>query len=159
MRHHPEHVAALIDDAGDAVHCAVVVPIRIDHAVRRRVAEQHPALALEPRNGRAVGDVIAFAMGDRDTDHLPGIVAAREWRIGTLDTQINVAADKTKLRIAHQYAGQQTRFAGDLKTVAYRQHEPAFGGEAAHRVHDRSARGNGAAAEIIAIGEAARKYD
>src|SRR5580704_12625224 len=62
MRHHAEHVAALVDDAGDGVHGAVVVPVRVDHAVRRGVAEQHPALAFKPGDGFAVGNVVALAM-------------------------------------------------------------------------------------------------
>src|SRR3974390_894832 len=60
MRHHPNDVPARIEDTGYAVHRAVVIPVRIDHAVGRRIAEQRPALALEPRDGLAVGDVIAF---------------------------------------------------------------------------------------------------
>ena len=52
------------------------------------VAEQHAALAFEPRDRLAVGDVIALAMRDRHADHLAGIVAARERRVGALDLQI-----------------------------------------------------------------------
>src|ERR1700758_4340569 len=99
MRHHAKHIAALVDDTGDAIHRAIVIPVRIDQAVGRRIAEQHPAFALEPRNGLAVGDVIAFAVRHRDPDHLPGIVATSERRVGTLDPQIDVAADETKLSI------------------------------------------------------------
>src|SRR5581483_3480665 len=46
VRHHAEDVAALVDNAGDRVHRAVVVPVRIDHAVRRGIAEKHPPLAF-----------------------------------------------------------------------------------------------------------------
>src|SRR5271166_1678766 len=60
MRHHPKHIPALVDDTGDAVHRAVVIPVRIDHAVGRRIAEQHSALALEPGDGLPVGDVISL---------------------------------------------------------------------------------------------------
>src|SRR4029078_8673182 len=38
VRHHAQHVAAFVDDAGDGVHGAVVVPVRTDSAVARRVA-------------------------------------------------------------------------------------------------------------------------
>ena len=47
-------------------------------AVGRRIAEGDPALAFQPRDGLAVGDVVAFAVRDRHADHLAGIVAARE---------------------------------------------------------------------------------
>ena len=98
------------------------------------VAERHPALALEPRDGLAVGDVVAFAVRDRDFDHLAGIVAARERRIGALDAQIDVAADETELGVAHEHAGQQPRLAGDLKAVADGKDEPALLREGAHGV-------------------------
>ena len=107
----------------------------------------------------AVGDVVALTVRHRHADHLAGIVAAGKRRIGALDPQIDVAADEAKLRVAHQHAGQEPGLAGDLKAVAHRQHEPAFGGEAAHRVHDRRARRDGAAAQIIAIGKAAGNDD
>src|SRR5262245_24122399 len=64
VRHHPEHVASLIEDAGDGVGRAVDVPLRIEAAVGRGVAEQHPALAFEPRDCCLVGDVIALAVRD-----------------------------------------------------------------------------------------------
>ena len=62
-----------------------------------RIAENHPPLAFEPRDGLAVGDVIALAMRHRHADHLAGIVAARERRVGTLDPQIDVAADEAQV--------------------------------------------------------------
>src|ERR1700733_4115470 len=155
MRHHAKHIAALIDDAGDGVHGAVVVPVWVDHAVRRRIAENHPALAFQPGDGLAVGNIIALAVRYRNADHLAGIVAAGERRVGALDPQIDVAADEAKLRVAHQHARQQPSLAGDLKAVANRQHEAAFLRKGAHRVHDRGARRDCSAAQIVAIREAA----
>ncbi len=72
-----------------------------------------------------VGDVVALAVGDRDVDHLAGIVAAGERRVGALDPQIDVAADEFERRIAHQHAGQQPRLAQDLEAVADAEHQPA----------------------------------
>src|SRR5262249_50142706 len=115
--------------------------------------------ALEPGNCLAVGDVIALAMRDRDPDHLPGIVTARERGVGTLDAQKDIAANEAELSVAHQHAGQESRFAGDLKSVAYRQHESALGGKGAHRVHDRRAGGDSTTTQVIAVREATRNDD
>ena len=68
-------------------------------------------------------------MGDRHADHLAGIVAARERRIGALDPQMHVMADEFQPRIAHQHAGQQAGLAEDLKAVADAEHEAAIGRE------------------------------
>ena len=134
---------------------AVDVGVLVDHAIGRTVAIEHPPLALEPLHGLLVRLVVAFAMRDRHADHLAGIVAAGERRIGTFDPQMDVVADEFQPRIAHQHAGQEAGFAEDLKSVADAEHEAAAGCEGPHRIHHRRTRGNGAAAQIVAIGEAA----
>ncbi len=158
MRHHAEHVAALVDDAGDGIDGAIVVPVRIDHAVGRGIAEDHPALAFQPRDGLAVGDVVALAVRDRHADHLAGIVAAGEGRVGTLDPQINVMADEAQVLVAHQHAGQQPGLAQNLEAVANAEREPPVGREFAYRVHDWAARGDRPATKIVAVGEAPRDH-
>src|SRR5258708_6951034 len=85
MRHQPQHVAALAQNSGNRVGRAVDIPARIELAVRPHIAERHPSLALQPRHGFAVGDVVALAMGDRDADHLAGVVAAGERCVRALD--------------------------------------------------------------------------
>ena len=125
MRHHAEHIAALVDDAGDRIRRAVDVGLLVDDAVGRAVAIEHPPLAFEPLQGLFIGFVIALAMGDRHADDLAGIVAAGERRVGALDPQMHVVADEFQPRVAHQDAGQQARLAEDLKAVADAEHEPA----------------------------------
>src|SRR5712691_13342130 len=51
VRHHAEHVAPLVEHAGDGVGRAIDVPCRLERPIWRRIAEQHPPLALEPRDG------------------------------------------------------------------------------------------------------------
>src|SRR5262249_61271153 len=70
MRHHAEHVALVVEHTGDGVGRAVDVPCRVERPIGRGIAEQHPALALEPRDRLVIGNVIAFAMGRRHADHL-----------------------------------------------------------------------------------------
>jgi hypothetical protein len=72
---------------------------------------------------------------------------------------MHILANEFQLRIAHQDAGQQARFAQDLKAVADPEHETAIGGVFAHRVHHRRAGGNRAAAQIVAIGKPAGHHD
>ena len=55
--------------------------------------------------------------------------------------------------------GSSPRFAQDLKAVADAEHQPAIGRELAHRIHDRRAAGNRAAAQIVAVGKPARHDD
>ena len=68
-------------------------------------------------------------------------------------------ADEAPPRVAHQHARQQSRLAEDLEAVADAEHQPAARGVGAHRVHDPRPRGDRAAAQIIAIGEAAGQHD
>ena len=140
-----------------AIDCAAPLMLESSSTTpsARAVAIEHPPLAFEPLHRLFVGFVIALAMRDRHADDLAGIVAARERRIRAFDPQMHVLADEFQPRIAHQHAGQQARFAQDLKAVADAEHETAIGREFAHRVHDRRTRGNRAAAQIVAIGKAA----
>ena len=69
VRHQAEHVAGLVEDAGDAARRAVALV---------EIAQGDPALALEPVERRRVGLVVAVMMGDREDDFLARSVAAGE---------------------------------------------------------------------------------
>src|SRR5438477_12514490 len=85
MRHHPEHVAALIDDPGNRMRGPVDVGGLVDYALGGAVAIEHPSLALEPFQRVFVRLVIALAMGDRHADDLPGVIATGERRVRSFD--------------------------------------------------------------------------
>src|SRR5262245_19609333 len=136
MRHHPEHVALVAENACDGIGRTIVVPIRIETAVGGSVAEQHPALALEPRDGLLVGDVVALAMRDRHADDLARIITARERRIGALDSQTNLVTDELERGIAHQHAWQQPGLAENLEAIANAEHKAATLGMFTHRIHN-----------------------
>jgi hypothetical protein len=159
MRHHAEHVALVADNACNR-RCRAVDVVRIaDFAGSAAITIKHPSFAFETADRLFVGGVVALAMRHRNADHLPGIVAARERRIGSLDAQMHVAADELELRVTHQHAGQQARLAEDLKTVADAEYEAAIGSVGANRIHDRRTRGNRPATQIIAVGETTRHHD
>ncbi len=130
MRHHAEHIAALVDDAGDRIAAPLMLERSSTAPSVRAIAIEHPPLAFEPLERLFIGLVIAFAMRDRHPNDLPGIVAARERRVGAFDPQMHVVADEFQPRVAHQHAGQQAGFAQDLKAVADAEHEAASRGEA-----------------------------
>ena len=71
----------------------------------------------------------------------------------------DVSADKFQLRIAHENAGQKTGLAQNLETIAHAEHEPTVRSKVAHRVHDRRACRDRAAAQVVAIGKAAGYHD
>src|ERR1043165_1588574 len=94
VRHQAEHIELLVEHAGDRIHRAVHVPLRIALAFRIRVAEQHAPFRFEPADGAFAREIITFPMRDRHADHLAGIVAARERGIRALDLQVHVAAEE-----------------------------------------------------------------
>src|ERR1700722_12741729 len=71
---------------------------------------------------------------------------------------MHVLADEFEPRIAHKHTRQQTCLAQNLKAVADTEHEAAFGGKVAYGIHDRRARRNRAAAQVIAVGKSARHH-
>src|SRR5262245_764634 len=94
VRHQAEHVAVVVEHAGNGIGCAVDVPSGIERTVGRGIAKQHPALALEARNGLLIGHVVSLAMGGWHAAYLSGAVAAGEWRVTALGAQIDVAAEE-----------------------------------------------------------------
>src|SRR3954454_2410024 len=110
VRHQPHHVAALVGDPGDATERAV--------GVVAEVAGDHSALALEPVEGRLVGDEAALAVLQHDR-HLRTLLIRRgPHGGGVLDPESLVEAAELAVVVADQRAGQQVRLAEDLEAVA-----------------------------------------
>src|SRR5260370_1408573 len=78
---------------------------------------------------------------------LPGVLM-RNARLKFIchDVHLRVMADEFQPRVAHENAGQKAGLAENLKAVADAEHETTAASEGAHRVHDRRARSDGAAA-------------
>ena len=73
--------------------------------------------------GRRV--VVAFAVGDRQAQHLAGRRSARERRVGALDAHADELAVKLQVAIAQHRAGQQAALEQNLEPVADAEHRPA----------------------------------
>ena len=69
------------------------------------------------------------------------------------------AANEAQAGVAHEHAGQQPALDQDLEAVADAQHESTATGVGAHRLHHRRAAGDGAAAQVVAVGKAAGQQD
>ena len=69
--------------------------------------------------------------------------------------QMHLLADVLEAGVAHQRAGQQAGLGEDLKAVADAEHKATGVGEVFDGLHDGREAGDGAGAEIVAIGEAA----
>src|SRR3954467_14765329 len=132
MWHQAEHIELFVEHPGDGVQRAVHVPVGIALAFRVGIAEQHAPFGFEASDGAFAGEIAPFAMRDRDADHLTGIVAARERRVGTLDLQMHVAANEFHRRIALENARQQFCLAENLEAVAHAHHKAALACMIAH---------------------------
>src|SRR5690606_26144135 len=73
--------------------------------------------------------------------------------------QMDVEAVELQRLVHEQDAGQEARFAEDLKAVAHAEDRRSGGGARLHLAHDRRARGDRAAPQIVAVGVAARNDD
>jgi hypothetical protein len=98
-------------------------------------------------------------VGDRDRDHLSCLVAVGEQALAGFDPEMHVAADELEILVAHQHAWHEPGLGGDLEAVADRQHRHALAGAPPHLGHHRRLRRHGAAAQIVAVGEATRQHD
>ncbi len=130
-----------------------------DPALGVTIAERDAALRLDSADRLIIGDEVSLAMRDGEFDHLPGRVTSREGRLRILDPHMLHLADEAQLSVAHQNPGQKACLAQDLEPIAYTQDQSAARCVIADRPHDRRPRGDGAATQIVAIGESAGQDD
>jgi hypothetical protein len=159
MRHQSQHVALLVQDSGDGARRAVGVGRVVDRAVLAAIAESDQAFAFEPVERVLVGEIIAVVMRHRHADHLAGVVAPRVDALAGLDAQMHVLAVEAQRLVGEQHARQQAGFGDDLEAVADAEHRRARLGARLDFAHDRRMRCHRAAAQVIAIGKAARNDD
>ena len=150
MRHHSQHIARLVEDAGNVAARSVAI---LD------IAEGDTAFALDPVQRLVVGEEIAVVMGNRDADFLPCGIAAGEDRLRVLHFEAHVAADEILAGVAHQRTGQQARLGKDLEAVAHAQNRHAAVGGADDFAHDRAVGCHRARTQVIAIGETTGQGD
>src|SRR6266851_6716383 len=159
MRHHPEYVAALVDDAGDVVKRSVRVRARNHAAVRIAVAKHDLSVLLQAREHGGVGEVAALSVRDGRADNLAVFALRGERQVGALNHEVGPFASELERSVASQCSGQQAGFAQDLKTVADPPHEPTAICELSDLFHyGREARDR-AGAKVVAVGKAAGQDD
>ena len=136
----------------DRIGRAVDVGSRIERAVGRAIAEDHLPLAFDPPDRLLIRDPVALAVRDRHADDLAGIVAAGERRIGALDLQMHVAADELQPALRISTPGSSPASAGSGSRCTRRARARPCSVRP-HRIHDRRARRDRPAAQMLAVGQ------
>jgi len=151
VRHQPEHVPARIGDAGNVGDRAVRV-------LARCVAKCDLTVRLDLLEQVRVGEPAALAVLDGDGQALSRLAAAEERR-RLLDEDIDVPADERERRVRAQRTREEPGLAEDLEAVADPEHRAALVREACDRSHRGSEARDRAAAQVVAVREAAREED
>jgi hypothetical protein len=162
VRHEAGDVAFAIADASDGRERAIGIRlaiVRIDGAVRARVAEENLPVAFEVSQRLGVAEVVAFHVRDRDLQNLSGTRGAGERRIRVFHADVHLAAEKAQSLIAQHGTGKKSSFEKDLESVADAKNQSARFGKAVQRAHDRRKARDRSRAEIIAVGKAAWEQD
>jgi hypothetical protein len=159
MGHQASYVALAIADAGDVVCGAVGIAGVVVIPVGRGVAKKNLVIFLESGKRGFVAIVVAVAVGDGEFENLAFLGGVGEGRVGVFYADMHVAADETEAGVAHHGSGKQAGFEEDLETVADAEDEAAGFGELGDGAHDGGETGDGAGAEIVAVGEAAGEDD
>ena len=150
MGHQTHHVAALVDDARNVMNGTVD---------GLGVAEDDLVPRLQLSVEVLVGEPAALSVLHGD-DQLPAFRAPRsERRVAPLDAHANVAADELERRVPAQHSREQPGLAEDLEAVADAEHESALLREVRDRLHRRREPCDCAAAQVVAVREAAGQDD
>ena len=108
MRHHAEHIALRIDNAGDVIDRAIWIGAC-------GIPEHDLAVILDRLQRFFVGEIVAIVMGNRAADDLALFVGAAEGGVGIDHFQLDFLADELQRGIAHQRTRKQTGFNQDLE--------------------------------------------
>ena len=161
VRHHAEHVEGLVADRRRCSRRRRWGSPR-SRSCRRcgvGVAQDDLVVGVHARQRLGVDRVVALVVLDHDAQELALAAGAGERGAVVLDAQVHVAAHELEARVAQQGARQQARLDEDLEAVADAHHEAAVRGEVLHGLHDRAEARDGAAAQVVAVAEAARQDD
>jgi hypothetical protein len=96
---------------------------------------------------------------DRNPQQLPFRSALREWRVRSLDREINELAHEPETFVAHQHSGKQAGFDQNLKSVADAEYRATASREAFDGGHHRGKARDGAAPQVVSIRKPAGKDD
>ena len=128
-------------------------------AGRGTVSKHNLLVAVQLGESCFVAEIVAFHVADGDGQHFALMAGAGKRSFRVLDPYLDRFADVLQPDIAHQGSGQQAGLAQNLEAIANPQHQSAAGGELPHRFHHRREFGDGAGAQIVAIGESAGHDD
>ncbi len=159
MGHEAEDVAAFGEDAGDVLQGAVGIGGGGDVAGGGAIAKGDAVVIAEVCEGGVIAEVVTFHVSDGHLEDGAARDGVGERGICALGAEVDLLADVALIAIAHEGAREEAGFAEDLKAVADTQDEAAGCGELRDGLHDGGELGDGAGAEVVAIGEAARDED
>src|SRR5438093_8582711 len=159
MRHHPEHVAALVDDAGYIALAAVRIGARRHVPSGRAVAEDDAAGGLQFGQGSIIRCIAALPVRYRHAQKIPGRATDREWGVGVLDAKVHPLAAILQGIVAHERTGQEVGLAQYLEAVADADDRLALFHVTPDSDHHRREAGDGARSQVVAVREAARQHD
>ena len=103
-----------------------------------------------------MADIVAFAVGHGAGDDGALVKLVGEPGAGIFDLKPDFPADKAKARIANQGAGQEACLGEDLEAVTDAKNPETFQSFGSYVCHNRRTGRDGPAAQVIAIGKAAR---
>ena len=111
MRHEAADVARLVANSSDIVLRAIRIGRLSRASARIAVTEQHATFTLEIVENSIFSKIAALTVGNRKTQDGSVPRGIGEWAVMSLDTDMNVLANKVKPPIADKGARQKPRLA------------------------------------------------
>jgi hypothetical protein len=151
MRHHAQHVAFAIADAGDICDRTVGICGGVFAAVWSCVTENNLIVALERVESCGIAEIISVIVRDRGLQNLTALRCAGERRVGGFNANVNGQAAETQAGVANHGARKKSGFEKDLKSVADSEDDPASACEFFYAAHDGRKTRDGSGAEIVTV--------
>src|SRR3979490_3139978 len=132
MRHQSDDIPRLVAEAGNSRRRPVRLGLVGNPTGPCGVPEDHLAVLFETRDDVGLGEVVAFAVCDRELQNLALPARRREWRVNLLYAQMHLLAAELESAIPQHCAGEQPGLEQDLKSVADSEHRTAAVREGLH---------------------------
>jgi len=159
MGHHAENVSPGVQDARDVAQGAVGIGLRGNFSFGSGVAEGDSVFGFKLMQVLGGAVVVAFHVTDGQLKHFALGEPGGKGAIRGFSAEIDLLADVFETGVAHERTGEQAGLSEDLEAVADAQDQAASGCKALDRLHDGREAGDGAGAQVIAIGKAAGNQD
>lgn len=117
MGHHPQDVAPLVHEAGDAVHGSVDICSLCELAIGFAIPEDDLVVLLDRVQSFRFREIVAVEVGDGNFEHISFLGSVRERSVGILCSQMDMLTEKFEVFVPEHRTWEELQLEEDLEAI------------------------------------------